>query len=55
VLCDNADIMVDAKANNIVKVELPHKDILKAFSMFYDHNIICSFAAKLPTVNSVSK
>ena len=35
-LLDDEEILVDAMTDDIVEVELPRKDILKAFSMFHD-------------------
>ena len=36
VLPNDEEIFVDAMTDDIVEVELPRKDILKAFSMFHD-------------------
>jgi hypothetical protein len=53
VLLDDKDILVDATMNDIVEVELPRKDILKAFSVFHDRGIICFFTRKTPQVDWV--
>ena len=53
VLPDDEEILVDAMTDDIVEVELPRKDILKAFSMFHDRGIICFFTGKIPLVDWV--
>jgi hypothetical protein len=41
------DILVNVEADNTVEVQMPHKDILMAFSMFNDRGIICFFMRKI--------
>ena len=45
--------MVNADVDDIVEVEMPRKDILKAFSMFHDRGIICFFTGKIPIIEWV--
>ena len=53
VLLDDEEILVDAMTDDIVEVELLHKDILKAFSMFHDRGIICFFTGNISLVDWV--
>ena len=53
VLPDNDDVLANAESEDIVEVELPRKDILKAFSMFHDRGIICFFTGKIPIIDWV--
>ena len=55
ILPDNIDIVANVEEDEIVEVEMPRREILKAFSMFHERGIICFFTGKNPLVNWVAQ
>ena len=50
ILPDNIDIVANVEEDEIVEVEMPRREILKAFSMFHERDIICFFTRKNPLI-----
>ena len=53
ILSDDTNMVANVEEDEIVEVEMPHREILKAFSMFHERGIICFFTWKNPLVNWV--
>ena len=55
ILPDTIDMVANVEEDEIVEVEMPHREILKAFSMFHERDIICFFTRKNPFVDWVAQ
>ena len=55
ILSDTTDMVAYVEEDDIVEVEMPCREILKAFSLFHERHIICFFTGKNPLVNWVAQ
>ena len=46
-------MVANIEEDEVVEVEMPRREILKAFSMFHERGIICFFTRKNPLVHWV--
>ena len=55
ILPDDIEMVANIEEDEIVEVEMPRREILKAFSMFHERGIICFFTGKIPLVHWVAQ
>ena len=55
ILPDTIAMVVNVEEDEIVEVEMPRREILKALSMFHESDISCFFTGKNPLVNWVAQ
>ena len=55
ILPDDIEMVVNIEEDEIVEVEMPRRENLKAFFMFHERGIICFFTGKNPFVHRVAQ